>query len=404
MPAPTMSFDEENQQQEILPPAPISQDLEVRVFGSLVTAQRVAVARNEKAIVQKLREAAAVYGDNYYYEWETKNRDGTRGLVTGITIKGAMTVVRLFGNCAVDVRAVPFNETHDMFYARFADLETGFSTVRAFKQRKNQNIGMKDKERGEDIIFQIGQSKAIRNVINNALQDFCGEVVEKSRNALIEKMEGDGKFADKVAGALKGLMEKHAITDKMAEAYIGRPLPEWVNRHIAKMYVAMKSIDNGDATVNDVFASEAVTIKPTETDKKPAAEGGGKEGNGNSGQPAADSGTGGKRQPAKRNAAKAGVDNSDGKPAEQQQAAQQGQAPVQDTAAKASAPAAEQSQAGQSQPAEQASAPDGANQTKPIAQEGGGDNLSPPSTQKSEPKQPPAPPVGEDEDWFTSEA
>lgn len=389
MPAPTMSFDEENQ--EILPPAgPISQDLEVRVFGSLVTAQRVAVARNEKAIVQKLREAAAVYGDNYYYEWETKNRDGTRGLVTGITIKGAMTVVRLFGNCAVDVRAVPFSETHDMFYARFADLETGFSTVRAFKQRRSQNIGMKDKERGEDIIFQIGQSKAIRNVINNALQDFCGEVVEKSRNALIEKMEGDGKFADKVAGALKSLMEKHTISDKMAETYIGRPLAEWVNRHIAKMYVAMKSIDNGDAAVSDVFASDTATIKPIEEKKEPPKQEAGKEGDGPTTN-AAGAARGGRksRQPAQAaesggQASTAETAKAEAKPAAQKQ------------------PAATETKTEAAQPQEQTSAPGGGQQANSIAQGAPGDNLSGAPTQQ-QPKQPPAPPVDEDGSWFTSE-
>lgn len=399
MGAPSMTFDQE---QEVLPPSgPISQDLEVRVFGSLVTAQRVAVPRNEKKILALLREQAAVNGDNYYYEWETKNRDGTKGLVTGITIKGAMVVVRLFGNCAVDVRAVPFSETHDMFYARFADLETGFSTVRAFKQRRSQNIGMKDKERGEDIIFQIGQSKAIRNVINNALQDFCGDVVEKSRNALIERMEEDGKFADKVVAKLKALMEKHAVSDKMAETYIGRPLNEWLNRHIAKMYVAMKSIDNGDAGVNDVFASDAPGIK-TEDKKGSPMQGGGKEADGNQQKSQAGAGSAQRQKRQTRDAAKTDVDDksadSAGGAGVVSAKKDQPDAPQQEQ--KAEGPKAGDAETAADQPAEeQAEGKGAASDSTPASS----NRQAAPEVRQGAGAATDEPPVDESQDWFTNE-
>jgi hypothetical protein len=402
MPAPTMKFDEE---MEVLPPdrgLAVSKETEIQVFGALITAQRVAVPRDEKKIMMRLREKAAINGDRYFYSWEAKQKKGGKGLIEGPTIKAANLVARLFGNCAVDVRSMPYDATHDITYARFADIETGFSTVRAFKQRRNQDMGMSDKERAEDIAFQIGQSKAIRNVISNALDDFCQELVDQAKTALVDWLTNDTKNVEKAWNKIGAIQEQHGITDKQIEDLIGRPNSEWLPRHLAKVLVAMRSIENGDATVKDIFG-DAPTIKTDE--KKPE---GGKEGDGNSGQPATDSGAGGKRQPAKRNTTKAGGDDSNGAgkvaQAAGQQAAQQAQAPVQDAAAKTSAPAAEQSQAGNAQPAEQTAAPDGASTSKTIAQGAPGDNLSgAPTQQKQEPKQPPAPPEDEQGSWFTNE-
>ena len=50
------------------------------------------------------------------------------------------------------------------------DLETGFTLDRQFRQAKKWTVhGKFDESRKEDIRFQIGQSKAVRNVILNAL-------------------------------------------------------------------------------------------------------------------------------------------------------------------------------------------------------------------------------------------
>jgi hypothetical protein len=61
-----------------------------------------------------------------------------------------------------------------VFYARFTDIETGFSMERAYRQRKSQSsIKSRDADRQLDIAYQIGQSKAIRNCVVNSLQIYA---------------------------------------------------------------------------------------------------------------------------------------------------------------------------------------------------------------------------------------
>lgn len=390
MPAPTMKFDEE---MEVLPPdnkgLPVSRETEIQVFGALITAQRVAIPRDEKKIMMRLREKAATGGDRYYYSWEAKQKRGGKGLIEGPTIKAANLVARYYGNCAIDVRSMPYDATHDITYARFADLETGFSTVRAFKQRRNQDMGMSDKERAEDIAFQIGQSKAIRNVITNALDDFCAELVDQAKTALVDWLTDKPENVKKAWAKIDALLEQYGITLKQLEDMIGRPNAEWLPRHLAKVLVAMRSIENGDATVKDIFG-DAPTIKTETDDKKPE---GGKEGDAPAEQKAgrAAAGTRKARQPA-QTAEPGGQASSPEAPKEETKPAAQEQSAPADT------------KTAQAQPAEPTSAPEGANSSKQIAPGAAGDNLSAaPTQQKQEPKQPPEPPVEEDDSWFTSE-
>jgi hypothetical protein len=306
---PNMHFDDN---QEVLPPSgPVGRDLEVRIFGSVVTAQRVAVARNEKGIIQALREKAAVNGELYYYEWEATNRDGSKGVISGISIKGANLVARLFGNCNIDMRAMPYNDTHEIHYARFVDLETGFSMTRSVKQRiATKAMGRMDLDRTQDLTFQIGQSKAARNVINNALGELCQELLEAARRSLVDFIEQTPENSKKVVTKIWALADKHKVVEKQMETYIGRPMSEWLTRHIAKMYVTLNSIDNGDATVNDVFGTGAPTMQAVEDgpadDKKAAA---GKEADGNQQSAQAGAATASAKKRAPRGAAKADVDD-----------------------------------------------------------------------------------------------
>jgi hypothetical protein len=71
----------------------------------------------------------------------------------------------------------------------------GFVLERPFQQRKGQNVGGgMDKDRATDIVFQIGTSKAARNVVCNALSEFTDFAFAVAREQLVEKV---GKNLDK---------------------------------------------------------------------------------------------------------------------------------------------------------------------------------------------------------------
>src|SRR4029077_18149624 len=154
-----------------------------RVIG----AQPVAVHRDEAKVLQKLKALAAAAGDDWFYRFPVKKKDGGQDWIEGPSIKLANSVARIFGNCVTEVREVDVGDAL-VFYARFSDYETGYSTERAYRQRKSQtSMRTKDAERQLDIAYQIGQSKAIRNVVVNGLQVYCDYAFEEARNSLVDK-------------------------------------------------------------------------------------------------------------------------------------------------------------------------------------------------------------------------
>ena len=141
-----------------------------RVIG----AQPVAVHRDEQRILQKLATLAAASGSDWFYRYPVKNRQtGQTDWIEGPSIKLANDVARIFGNNVNEVRELDVGDAW-VFYARFTDIETGFSMERAYRQRKSQSsMKTKDADRQLDIAYQIGQSKAIRNCIVNSLQIYA---------------------------------------------------------------------------------------------------------------------------------------------------------------------------------------------------------------------------------------
>src|SRR5579885_3083803 len=185
--ARTSALDEfakrERNEANIAPPAIFAAPAE-RIFG----AQRVAVQRDESEILRKIKVLAAAAGEDWYYRFPVnkKNEDGTfqKDWVEGPSIKCANNVSRLYGNCDIDVREFDVG-THWVYYARFIDLETGYSLTRPFRQRKSQKAMRTDAGRQEDIAYQIGASKAIRNVICNALEFFVTYAADEAKASII---------------------------------------------------------------------------------------------------------------------------------------------------------------------------------------------------------------------------
>jgi hypothetical protein len=212
-------------------------------------AQAVAVKRDEAEILKKLRVLGAAAGDNWLYRFPVKNtKTGTTDFIEGPSIKLANDLARLYGNCEVDCRAQDLGE-HWLFHARFIDIETGFSLTRPFQQRKNASKMGGDADRRLDISFQIGASKAIRNVVVNALQTFADFAFEEAKNALVEKI---GRNLD---GWRARVQERLAakLDIKRVEVVMGRAIGEWLAPDIAKVVATMKAVEDGMASLDEAF-------------------------------------------------------------------------------------------------------------------------------------------------------
>jgi hypothetical protein len=249
-----------------------------RVIG----AQPVAVHRDEQKILQKLATLAAAAGTDWFYRFPVRKKEGGQDWIEGPSIKLANDVARIFGNNVNEVREIDVGDAW-IFYARFTDIETGFSMERAYRQRKSQTtMRTRDVDRQLDIAYQIGQSKAIRNVICNALQIYADYAFEQAQNSLVDKI---GKNLE---GWRKRVLERLAelpVDLARVERVIGRSAKDWLAPNIAQIVAIVKSISDGMTTVDEAFPVTSPTARPDEEDTPSAVgEGGG----GQATQPGAD--------------------------------------------------------------------------------------------------------------------
>ena len=237
----------------------------------VVGAQKLAVMRDEPRVLQKLKVLAAAAGDDWYYRWPVKNkRTGKTDWIEGPSIKLANDLARLYGNDEVETRVVDLGDSW-LIYARFTDYETGFSLTRPFQQRKSQRTmgeraSAEDADRSRDIAFQIGCSKAIRNVVTNALQTFSDFAFEEAKSALVEKIGKDlPKWRDTTVRKLEAKVEL-----KRVEAVLGRSAAQWLAPDVAQVIAMMKSVSDGMATLEETFpplAPPPGEVKPDALDE-----------------------------------------------------------------------------------------------------------------------------------------
>jgi hypothetical protein len=213
-------------------------------------AQMVAVKRNISIVFSDLKELGAAAGSDWFYRFPVKNRRENRtDWIEGPSIKLANDLARCYRNCEVDCRMQDMGD-YWVFYARFFDVENGFQLTRPFQQRKSgSKIGGGDAERALDIAFQIGASKAIRNVVVNALQTYADYAFEEARNSLVDKI---GKDLDNYRERTASRVAAH-IDLARVEAVVGRSKKDWLAPDVARVIAMMRAVNDGMATYDETF-------------------------------------------------------------------------------------------------------------------------------------------------------
>ena len=199
-----------------------------RVQTGYTTAVSVQVPRVLKEVNRRIKEEALVGGESFYYGW-----GAGRDTIEGPSINLAMAAARCWGNCAVDLDDVQDLGDSWVFTAVFIDVETGFTLKRQFRQSKTSIVyGKHDEERKTDIRFQIGQSKAVRNVVVNAIpKHIIRGAVETAKQGVrekienrIKKLQSEGK--DGLSMAQDGLVDqlkRVGVTEEAILLKLGRP-------------------------------------------------------------------------------------------------------------------------------------------------------------------------------------
>jgi hypothetical protein len=217
---------------------------------AVLPARKIEVLRDERRIFERLKALAAAAGEDWYYRWPvTDRRKGTRTYVEGPSIKMANDLARIYGNCRVWATEQDLG-TYWVFHGCFVDLETGFNLMRPFRQRKSgSKLGGDDAERRLDMAYQIGVSKAERNVVINALQTYADFALEEAKNSLVDKI---GKNLD--SWRTRAVERTSAHVDiKRVEAVIGRAVRDWLAPDVARVIAMMKAVQDGMATLAETF-------------------------------------------------------------------------------------------------------------------------------------------------------
>lgn len=238
-----------------------------RVQTAYTTAVAVQRPRSITKVTANVLEEAKLAGASFYYGWTVKDRaTGKTNKIEGPAIDLAMCAARNYGNCAIDIE-VEESQSHYTFRGVFIDLESGFTCPRLYKQRRGQDIGMKDKERGEDIVFQIGQSKAVRNAVIRALPAWLiDQAIETAKAAEITKIKPENIAIARARSF--DFFRQYGVTQERIEDKMGRKMDDWTDQDIVELRGMATALKEGRITAIELFPE----VEVKEKDKEPQKE------------------------------------------------------------------------------------------------------------------------------------
>ncbi|HUU53267.1 MAG TPA: hypothetical protein VMW44_01335 [Candidatus Bathyarchaeia archaeon] len=240
-----------------------------KVQTSYTTAVAVQKPRSIARVVHNVLEEAKLAGASFYYRWEVW--DSTKGHkvpIQGASIDLAMCVARNYGNCAIDVESEE-TLTHYMLKGVLIDLETGFTCPRLFRQRKKQKIsGKMESERQEDIVFQIGQSKAIRNAIVQAMPSWLFEkAIATAKQAELDEIKSENIHITR--SQVIDFFSKHGVNCDRMEAERGRKVDEWTAQDIVDLRGMATALTEGRISPENLFPELKPETEKVEKKEKP---------------------------------------------------------------------------------------------------------------------------------------
>lgn len=236
------------------------------------TAIRVVAPRD----LDKLRTAVireATYSrDSFFYAWSQNDKSkGPNGksMIEGVSIDGAMILVRNWGNAACEPDLVDETPAYWLLRATFIDLETGFTSARLFRQRKNQKVGRHDDDRALDIQFQIGQSKAIRNAVVRCVPAWLvDEAMDAARAGAADRYKNVAESAERAIKAYDG---QHKITQEQLERKLGKKRADWIPSDLVLLNAIFRALKEGMTSLGQEFSEDAAEPEAEDLGEVPPA-------------------------------------------------------------------------------------------------------------------------------------
>ena len=238
---------------------------------------RISPRRDLSAIVKACKAEAALAGDMFFYRWTQKGKDNKKALVQGVSVHGAYCMYREMGNLALMQKPMVETRSTYIFTPILIDLERGLSMERVYRMPKDWTVyGRYDKAQKEIMVFQIGQSKALRDLINSFVSRVLyKETLESAQNSArvaIENMiKTNSRGRDGVIDKFLKRFEVHGVTLEMIEAKIEKECAIWQVDDLLLMGADLTALDEHMETVAMLFP--AVDDEPTTEETENRAEG-----------------------------------------------------------------------------------------------------------------------------------
>jgi hypothetical protein len=232
----------------------------------------VDVPRKEAMVFARIRAVASAAGDDFFYRWPVKKFDKKTNReeidwVEGPSVKLTNAVARMYGNCGIKTRVIDEGK-HWMIYVQFTDFETGYTMERPFQQRKAQNVGKKmDADRATDLVFQIGVSKATRNVVANALSDFVNYAFLEAKDGIAKRITDKPEI---YRARIRERLSELKVEVSRVEAHVGRPIEKWLVPDMAKVVAEIQTINDGMADIDDLWPGEPIAVPEERGEREPA--------------------------------------------------------------------------------------------------------------------------------------
>jgi hypothetical protein len=224
-----------------------------QVKTGYTTAVSVQKRREISRVTANVLEEAQLAGSAFYYRWEVFDRQkGRKVPIEGPSIDLAMCIARNYGNCAIEVESTE-TPTHYMMRGIIIDLETGFTCPRLFRQRKSQNLGCKmDTDRQEDIVFQIGQSKAIRNAIIKAMPSWLiDKAIDTAKQSELSSIKPENIHIARAK--VMNFFSGYGIIQDRIEAKTGKRMDLWTAQDIVDLRGSATALKEGRVSPDELF-------------------------------------------------------------------------------------------------------------------------------------------------------
>jgi hypothetical protein len=239
-----------------------------QIQTNYTTAVSVLKPRNLSEVINRCIAEAELSGELFYYQWPAKTKGKVSGTIEGPSVQLALAAIRNYGNMVCQQRPVQETRNCYIFTSAIVDLETGFTLERQFRMDKGFTVyGKMDEFRKADIRFQIGQSKAIRNVVTNAVPATIIDKMMKAakgsvRKAIEEKLRKAGGDFLAVANNMLQAFEKVGVTTAMIEKSLNLTLDKWDVETLTLLAGDLKALVNGNETADTLYPAEETDDKP----------------------------------------------------------------------------------------------------------------------------------------------